>query len=84
MIINKFNPNVDIFTEEGILHLDNEGKGKGPEKVEKIVANLKGYSLIKEEKPKAVTKEPSKTTKETEKPAKRATRKRTTSAKKEE
>lgn len=75
MIINKFNPNVDIFTEEGVLHLDREGKGKGPAKVENIVAKMPGYSLIKDSKP--TVKKENKTPKRT------TTKKRVTSAKKE-
>lgn len=84
MIINKFNPNVDIFTEEGILHLDKEGKGKGPAKVENIVSKLSGYTLIKESKP--TVKEDKPTVKEENKTTKRSTttKKRVTSAKKEE
>lgn len=84
MIINKFNPNVDIFTEEGVLHLDSEGKGKGPAKVENIVAKLSGYTLIKESKP--TVKEDKSTVKEENKTTKRSTttKKRATSAKKEE
>lgn len=77
MIINKFNPNVDIFTEEGVLHLDSEGKGKGTAKVENIVSKMSGYTLIKESKPDV--KEENKTTKRST-----TTKKRVTSAKKEE
>lgn len=86
MIINKFNPNVDIFTEEGVLHLDKEGKGKGPAKVENIVSKMSGYTLIKDSKP-TVKKEDSKPVvkKEDNKTPKRTTtKKRVTSAKKEE
>lgn len=86
MIINKFNPNVDIFTEEGVLHLDKEGKGKGPAKVENIVSKMSGYTLIKDSKP-TVKKEDSKPVvkKEDNKTTKRSTttKKRVTSAKKE-
>lgn len=93
MIINKFNPNVDIFTDEGVLHLDSEGKGKGTAKVENIVSKMSGYTLIKDSKP--TVKEDSKPTvkednkpvvkKEDTKTSKRTTnRKRVTSAKKEE
>lgn len=84
MIINKFNPNVDIFTEEGVLHLDKEGKGKGPAKVENIVSKLSGYTLVKENKP--TVKENKTTVKEENKTTKRSTttKKRVTSAKKEE
>lgn len=83
MIINKFNPNVDIFTEEGVLHLDSEGKGKGTAKVENIVSKMSGYTLIKDSKPtvkenKTAVKEENKTPKRT------TTKKRVTSAKKEE
>ena len=85
MIINKFNPNVDIFTEEGVLHLDKEGKGKGTAKVENIVSKLSGYTLVKENKPtvkenKTAVKEENKTTKR----ATTTTKKRATSSKKEE
>lgn len=84
MIINKFNPNVDIFTEEGVLHLDKEGKGKGPAKVENIVSKMSGYTLIKDSKP-TVKKDSKPTVKEENKTPKRATtKKRVTSAKKEE
>jgi len=86
MIINKFNPNVDIFTEEGVLHLDSEGKGKGTAKVENIVSKMSGYTLIKDSKP-TVKKEDSKPVvkKEDNKTPKRTTtKKRVTSAKKEE
>ncbi|UKM62966.1 hypothetical protein [Levilactobacillus phage ENFP1] len=76
MIINKFNPNVDIFTDEGVLHLDSEGKGKGTAKVENIVSKMSGYTLIKDSKP--TVKEENKTPKRT------TTKKRVTSAKKEE
>ena len=76
MIINKFNPNVDIFTDEGVLHLDSEGKGKGTAKVENIVSKMSGYTLIKDSKP--TVKEDTKTPKRT------TTKKRVTSAKKEE
>lgn len=76
MIINKFNPNVDIFTEEGVLHLDSEGKGKGTAKVENIVSKMSGYTLIKDSKP--TVKEDTKTPKRT------TTKKRVTSDKKEE
>jgi len=76
MIINKFNPNVDIFTDEGVLHLDSEGKGKGTAKVENIVSKMSGYTLIKDSKP--TVKEEHKTPKRT------TTKKRVTSAKKEE
>lgn len=84
MIINKFNPNVDIFTEEGVLHLDKEGKGKGTAKVENIVSKLSGYTLVKENKP--TVKENKTTVKEENKTTKRATttKKRATSSKKEE
>lgn len=84
MIINKFNPNVDIFTEEGVLHLDKEGKGKGTAKVENIVSKLSGYTLVKENKP--TVKENKTAVKEENKTTKRATttKKRVTSAKKEE
>jgi len=84
MIINKFNPNVDIFTEEGVLHLDKEGKGKGTAKVENIVSKLSGYTLVKENK--TTVKENKTTVKEENKTAKRSTttKKRVTSAKKEE
>lgn len=77
MIINKFNPNVDIFTEEGVLHLDKEGKGKGTAKVENIVSKLSGYTLVKENK--TAVKEENKTTKRAT-----TTKKRATSSKKEE
>lgn len=77
MIINKFNPNVDIFTDEGVLHLDSEGKGKGTAKVENIVSKMSGYTLIKDSKP-TVKKEDTKTPKRT------TTKKRVTPAKKEE
>lgn len=86
MIINKFNPNVDIFTDEGVLHLDSEGKGKGTAKVENIVSKMSGYTLIKDSKP-TVKKEDSKPVvkKEDNKTPKRTTtKKRVTSAKKEE
>lgn len=84
MIINKFNPNVDIFTEEGVLHLDKEGKGKGTAKVENIVSKLSGYTLVKENKP--TVKENKTAVKEENKTTKRATttKKRATSSKKEE
>lgn len=84
MIINKFNPNVDIFTEEGVLHLDSEGKGKGTAKVENIVSKLSGYTLVKENKP--TVKENKTAVKEENKTTKRATttKKRATSSKKEE
>ena len=91
MIINKFNPNVDIFTEEGVLHLDKEGKGKGTAKVENIVSKLSGYTLVKENKPtvkenKPTVKENKTAVKEENKTTKRATttKKRATSSKKEE
>jgi len=84
MIINKFNPNVDIFTEEGVLHLDKEGKGKGTAKVENIVSKMSGYTLIKDSKP-TVKKDSKPTVKEENKTPKRTTtKKRVTSAKKEE
>lgn len=84
MIINKFNPNVDIFTEEGVLHLDSEGKGKGTAKVENIVSKMSGYTLIKDSKP-TVKKDSKPTVKEENKTPKRTTtKKRVTSAKKEE
>lgn len=83
MIINKFNPNVDIFTEEGVLHLDSEGKGKGTAKVENIVSKMSGYTLIKDSKPTVKSSKP--TVKEDNKTPKRTTtKKRVTSAKKEE
>lgn len=85
MIINKFNPNVDIFTEEGVLHLDSEGKGKGTAKVENIVSKMSGYTLIKDSKP-TVKKDSKPNVKEENKTTKRATttKKRATSSKKEE
>ena len=86
MIINKFNPNVDIFTDEGVLHLDKEGKGKGTAKVENIVSKMSGYTLIKDSKP-VVKKEDSKPVvkkEDTKTPRRTTTKKRVTSAKKEE
>lgn len=82
MIINKFNPNVDIFTEEGVLHLDREGKGKGPAKVENIVSKMPGYSLIKDNKPTVKSSKPT-VKKENKTPKRTTTKKRVTSAKKE-
>jgi len=85
MIINKFNPNVDIFTEEGVLHLDSEGKGKGTAKVENIVSKMSGYTLIKDSKP--TVKEDNKPVvkkEDTKTPRRTTTKKRVTSAKKEE
>jgi len=83
MIINKFNPNVDIFTEEGVLHLDSEGKGKGAAKVENIVSKMPGYTLIKDSKPTVKSSKPTEK-EDTKTPKRTTTRKRVTSAKKEE